>query len=95
MAGKNNSGKITTEELIKEYKDYAQANGFQINPDQKSVDRIISGLLKNEEKHGKKYCPCRRLSGNKQEDAKKICPCVYHKEEIAKEGSFFCKLFVK
>jgi len=83
------------DELIKKYSEYAQENGFQLNPDKKTVERIIKGLLANEQKHGEKYCPCRRLTGDKEEDSKKICPCVYHKDEIAKDGRCFCGLFTK
>ncbi|MCX6764799.1 MAG: thioredoxin [Candidatus Nealsonbacteria bacterium] len=83
------------EEMIKEYSEYAQNNGFQLNPDRKNVERVINGLLENEKKNGKKYCPCRRLSKNKEEDSKKICPCAYHKDEIAKDGRCFCGLFIK
>jgi len=83
------------EEIIKKYSEYAEKNGFQINPDRKIVERVISGLLENEKKKGKKYCPCRRLSGNQEEDLKKICPCVYHKEEIAKDSKCYCGLYIK
>ena len=83
------------EKLMKEYAEYAKANGFQLNPDKKIVERIINGLLKNEEKYGKKYCPCRRISGVLEEDSKKICPCFWHKDEIKKDGHCFCNLYIK
>jgi len=83
------------EEMIKNYSEYAQKNGFQLNPDRKVVERIINGLLRNEKEKGEKYCPCRVLSGNKEEDSKKICPCAYHKEEIEKNGICYCGLFMK
>ncbi|MFA5359496.1 MAG: ferredoxin-thioredoxin reductase catalytic domain-containing protein [Patescibacteria group bacterium] len=83
------------EEMIKNYSEYAKENGFQLNPDRKTVERVINGLIANEKKNGKKYCPCRRLSGNIEEDAKKICPCAYHKEEIKKDGRCYCGLFTK
>ena len=83
------------EEIIKNYSEYAQKNGFQLNPDKKNVARVINGLLENEKKTGKRYCPCRRLSGDQEEDSKKICPCIYHKEEIAKDGRCYCGLFTK
>lgn len=86
---------MTKEELLENSKKYAEANGFKLNPDEKTVDRILDGLLLNEQKHGNIYCPCRRAKGNKEEDAKIICPCIYHKEEIAKDGKCFCGLFVK
>ncbi len=83
------------ERMRKEFAEYAEKNGFKLNPDTKTVDRIIKGLLMNEEKYGKKYCPCRRVTGNTKEDAKKICPCAWHKDEIAKDGKCFCGLYVK
>ncbi|MFA5777380.1 MAG: ferredoxin-thioredoxin reductase catalytic domain-containing protein [Parcubacteria group bacterium] len=84
-----------TEEMIKNYSEYAKKNGFQINSDQKIVERITSGLLRNEKEKGEKYCPCRVLSGNNEEDSKKICPCAFHKEEIATGGRCYCGLFTK
>lgn len=81
--------------IIEKYKEYAEKNGFKLNPDRKTVERVINGLLENEKKHGKRYCPCRRVTGNLEEDKLKICPCVWHKEEITKDGHCYCRLFVK
>jgi len=78
-----------------EYKKYAKKNGIKLNPNEKIVDGIIAGLKRNEEKYGERYCPCRRVTGDKEIDKKIICPCVYHKEEIEKDGYCYCKLFVK
>jgi len=83
------------EGIIKNYQDYAQKNGFRLNPDRKAVEKLVAGLLANEKKWGAKYCPCRRITGNKEEDRPKICPCQWHKEEIEKDGHCFCGLFVK
>jgi thioredoxin len=90
----------TPEELIKRCNDYAEKNGLHLNPDKKTVERIVKGLLGNETKYGEQYCPCRRVSGRPdngypEEDAKKICPCFWHKEEIEKDGHCFCNLFVR
>lgn len=68
---------------------------MKLNPDKKVVERIMQGLDFNEKKYGKRYCPCRRVTGNEAEDAKIICPCVYAKAEIEKDGKCFCGLFVK
>ena len=92
---KKMENKEKIEQLKKEYSEYAKNNGFNLNPDDKAVERIINGLLMNEQKHGAKYCPCRRISENKEEDSKKICPCVWHKDEIKKDGHCFCNLYVK
>ncbi len=86
---------MDTESLIKNYQDYAQKNGFSLNPKKEVVEGIVSGLLKNEEKYGRRYCPCRRVTGNEEEDEKIICPCAYHKDEIEKLGHCLCDLFNK
>ncbi|MFA5877760.1 MAG: ferredoxin-thioredoxin reductase catalytic domain-containing protein [Candidatus Staskawiczbacteria bacterium] len=83
------------EELNKQNDSYAKENGFRLNPDQETVKRIARGLLENERKHGQKYCPCRRITGDKEADAKNICPCVYHRQELEADGHCLCLLFVK
>lgn len=85
----------TGEELVKEFTEHAKKNNIRLNPNKEVVKRIIDGLLKNEKKYGKKYCPCRRVTGDIKEDEKKICPCYYHKDEIEKDGRCLCGLFVK
>jgi thioredoxin 1 len=83
------------EKTIKIYQEYTKKNGFKLNPEEKIVKQIIKSLLKNEKKYGAKYCPCRKISGDKKEDELKICPCFWHKKEIEKEGQCLCGLFVK
>ncbi len=81
--------------LIKIYEKYAGMHGFQLNPNQAIVFGITDGLIKNQEKYGERYCPCRAVSGNKEEDKKNICPCIYGKEEVERQGYCVCRLFVK
>lgn len=83
------------EEIIKDYQTYAEKNGFKLNPDKESVEKLVMGLLANEKKYGARYCPCRRISGNSEEDKPKICPCQWHKEEVERDGHCLCGLFVK
>ena len=78
-----------------EYKKYAEDNGFKLNPNEQIVDVVLAGLKRNEEKHGERYCPCRRVTGDREADKKIICPCIYHKDEIEKDGHCHCNLFVK
>ena len=92
-SGSDEQEKIT--QLSEEFKNYAEKNGFRLNPDREKVKGIIKGLLENEKKYGKKYCPCRRVKGDETEDSKIICPCVYHRDEIEKDGSCLCGLYVK
>lgn len=83
------------EPLIKNYQEYAERNGFKLNPNREVVERLIKGMLENEKKFGERYCPCRRITGNPEEDKPKICPCQWHREEIERDGHCFCGLFVK
>ncbi|MDI6591569.1 MAG: thioredoxin [Patescibacteria group bacterium] len=80
-------------EIIKNYEDYAQKNGWKLNPDRKLVERLVMGMLANEKKYGARYCVCRRITGNSEEDKKIICPCVYVQQEIKEQGHCFCGLF--
>ncbi|XOB41549.1 MAG: thioredoxin [Candidatus Nealsonbacteria bacterium] len=83
------------ENIIKNYQEYAQKNGFKLNPDKGIVERLVKGLLENEKKYGARYCPCRRITGNPEDDKGKICPCYWHQEELERDGHCFCGLFVK
>jgi len=83
------------ENLRKECEQYAESQGYKLNPNEMITSGIIRGLLTRKENFGEIYCPCRKVAGNKEEDKKIICPCIYHKDEIAKDGHCFCNLFVK
>jgi len=81
--------------LKKWAQEYAEKNGFALNPDEQIVDRVVEGLLKNEGKYKVRYCPCRLPTGDREKDIAIICPCIYHKDEIEKDGHCRCRLFVK
>ena len=59
---------MNQEELINWSDKYGKENGFKLNPDATAVERVTKGLLANEQKYGERYCPCRRISGNKEAD---------------------------
>ncbi len=84
-----------SDKLVGEYEEYAAKGGFKLNPDRKIVEGVVKSLLDREKKFGEKYCPCRRITGDKEEDKKIVCPCIYHKEEIEKQGFCLCRLFTK
>lgn len=85
----------TPEELKNKYKEYAQEKEISLNPNEKIVNAIIEGLLANEQTKGEKYCPCRKVTGDREEDKKIICPCIYHLDEISSMGHCHCNLFTK
>lgn len=61
----------------------------KFNSNQKIVDAIIMGELRNIVQQGHAYCPCRP-----QKIRSHICPCEPAKEELQKEGMCQCRLFV-
>jgi ferredoxin-thioredoxin reductase catalytic subunit len=75
-------------------KRYADKQGIHLNPDEERVDEVTKGLAARQEKFGKRYCPCRIITGDTKEDRKIICPCVYREEELKEHGMCHCKLFV-
>lgn len=81
------------EELRKNIKEYAKKTGINVNPDNSKIELIMKGLLKNKEKHGEVYCPCRIVTENKEKDKDIICPCVFHRGEVELEGHCRCLLF--
>jgi ferredoxin-thioredoxin reductase catalytic chain len=81
-------------EKIKDWaKRYAEKKGIQLNPDEERVDEVVKGLAARQAKFGKRYCPCRIVTGDVEEDKKIICPCVYHEEEVREHGMCHCQLF--
>ena len=82
------------DELKKDAGKYAEKVGIKLNPNQKIVDTIVNGLLKNKKEHGDIYCPCRVITGNKEKDKEIVCPCVFHRGEIELKGQCRCLLFV-
>jgi len=73
---------------------YAERSPFLLNPDEVVVKNLIAGLVKNKTKYGYAYCPCKEVKGIPEEDRENICPCRTHKEEIARQGTCECGLFV-
>ncbi|MHC4886069.1 MAG: ferredoxin-thioredoxin reductase catalytic domain-containing protein [Planctomycetota bacterium] len=68
---------------------------YALNPDEKVLNTVLNGLATREEKTGKRYCPCRLMTGNEEADRKIICPCEYHVEELEQKGICHCQLLVK
>lgn len=81
------------EQILKWAKDYAEKNGWVLNPDDKQLQTVIKGLARNTIRFGEQYCPCRLRSGDVEEDKKIICPCVYHRDEVENEGQCHCRLY--
>jgi len=74
--------------------EYAERGPFLLNPDKVVVENVIAGLVRNKVKFGYAYCPCRDVKGVPDKDRDNICPCRTHREEIARQGTCECGLFV-
>lgn len=83
------------EEMLKWAEGYARKHGWTLNADKKQLDTVIRGLVRNKKKFGRPYCPCRLRSGDEEKDREIECPCIYHKDEVATQGSCHCRLYYK
>ena len=81
------------EQLKKKLQAYADSQNFKLNPNEKIVDGIIMGLLRNKKFKGDIYCPCRVVTGDKKKDKEIACPCIFHKGEIELQNHCKCNLF--
>jgi ferredoxin-thioredoxin reductase catalytic subunit len=66
--------------------------GYVLNPDIERTLKVSNLLAKNFAEFGKYYCPCKQ--SHPPDPAKDVlCPCPTLKDEIAKDGHCFCRLF--
>lgn len=72
----------------------AEKKGWKLNPDKSLVLDLAAGLLKNRERYGYGFCPCRTVTGDIKKDKQIICPCVYAPDDIREYGRCYCGLFV-
>ncbi len=83
------------DEVLHWAEEYARENGWILNPDRKTLEAVVRGLARNEERFGARYCPCRLRSGDPDRDRAIICPCAYHRDEIEREGHCHCRLYYR
>jgi len=82
------------EALLKRMASVAKKNGYVLNPDKARVEKVLGLMAENLVETGKPYCPCKQ---SEPIDLKKDvrCPCPTWKQEIAKDGHCFCRLFYR
>lgn len=74
-----------TDKVVKQF-------NWAYNPDIEINEGIQLGLTRNKLMHGKRYCPCFFVTGNKEED--RVCPCTPAIEkEIPEDGVCHCQIF--
>ena len=72
----------------------ARQTGYLLNPEEKTVNTLVSGLLKNEARYGYRSCPCRLSTGDYNKDCDIICPCAYRDWDLDTYGRCYCGLYV-
>lgn len=84
-------------DIIKIWQEFADQNdSFVLTTDQKTLDLLVEGVLKNEKEHDLKYCPCQVRSGDFEKDLSLICPCNFFAQKTwTDEGRCWCGLFLK
>jgi len=70
----------------------AQRFGYALNPDGKSLYRLVAQMARTKQEHGKYFCPCKQHYPLDIK-ADPICPCNTFKDEIAHQGHCECHLF--
>ncbi|NOQ30731.1 MAG: sulfurtransferase [Helicobacteraceae bacterium] len=84
--------KVALEKTVKFTDKVLKQFNFVYNPDAEVNEGVQMGLARNKLMHGKRYCPCFFVTGNKEED--RICPCPPALElEIPKDGKCHCGIF--
>lgn len=83
------------EDVISFSREMARKFKVSLNPDEEHVRKVAKGLVKNYEKYGHYFCPCRVVTGDLDLDIKNDCPCVYVQREIYEKGQCHCALFVR
>jgi len=88
---------ISEEQVGKLYKrldNFAEINGYHLNPDVEFSKDLIRSLLMNQKRYGYWACPCRLASGVREKDADIICPCDYRDPDVKEFGVCYCALYV-
>ena len=71
--------------------------GWEFNPDEEVVERVLKGLTNNKIMYGKRFCPCFPVvekDGKYVSADNRICPCPQAiKDEIPNKGVCHCGIF--
>jgi len=73
---------------------HVASSACRLNPNARTVEALVEGLVRRRAKAGDYYCPCRVVTGDAETDRRNVCPCATHEAEIAEAGKCHCGLFV-
>lgn len=85
---------VVDEKAVEKLGTEARQTGYLLNPEGKTVNTLVSGLLKNEARYGYRSCPCRLSTGDYNKDCDIICPCAYRDWDLDAYGRCYCGLYV-
>ena len=83
--------KKTKQEIIDGIRKVAQKRDYEVIED--NLDTIVKGLIKNYEKYGGYYCPCRLVKDDDEWKKKITCPCIFLDNEIKENDICHCRLY--
>jgi ferredoxin-thioredoxin reductase catalytic subunit len=83
------------QELKEKMQKHADEFNYKLNENEKPLEGVLNGLLRNKKFKGDIYCPCRQVTGNKEIDKRIACPCIFHHGEVELQGKCKCALFWK
>ena len=93
------AGKLTMEQAIARAErlvhKYDQTGPYRLVEDPVVLRNLVRGLARNWVRHGLPLCPCKKVTGKREVDKWIVCPCRDHHDEISRDGSCFCGLFLK
>lgn len=69
---------------------YASHRGLELTD---KADRLIERLLKQKEKYGHMFCPCRTPPEEGEHIENNVCPCKWHMDEVREDGRCLCGMF--
>ena len=85
----------TKEEMIEYCKKVCEKNNWILNKDERTLNELIEGLVKNKKRYNYQSCPCRLASGVRELDRDLICPCDYAPQDIQEYGTCYCNLYMR
>lgn len=84
---------MSKQEIIEGIRKVAEDRGYEVV--EENLEIIVKGLIRNFEKYGGYYCPCRLVKDDDGWKKKITCPCDFLDDEIAKDGICHCRLYRK
>jgi ferredoxin-thioredoxin reductase catalytic subunit len=80
--------------VLRRAQSFVEQFGFNLNPDEERVRKVVGLMTMNHSAAGDYYCPCKQTHPLDTENDV-ICPCPELDQELEKDGNCFCRLFYR